>query len=367
MACSRPPGASLDFVDPRREPAQWAQRLGVSQQAVELLLESPSLDLHVDSYLWVRMGGYDLGRRHSPGPLGARWARQVDLPRLRESGLSGAVWIITTNPWRSQEGRLRALLINIERLQAQLLRFPQDFAWVTTRGEFLAARAQGKQAAFLGLQGANALASPKSADRVPFDRLVLATLVHMTSSPAAASSFAPCCHGDHGLGPQGQQWVELLESRRVLVDLAHASPATFWDVVACHDHSRPLIVSHTGFSAVHRHWRNLDDTQLKAVADSGGVVGILYHGPYLGDGFFGGRVRTVAEHIRHAVQTVGAEHVSLGSDWDGLIATPRDMPTCLELPRLVQALLDLRVTPEAVIKVLGQSFLDVLERVRPNP
>jgi membrane dipeptidase len=159
--------------------------------------------------------------------------------------------------------------------------------------------------------------------------------------------------------------VELLNERRVLVDLAHISARGFW--AACEAHARdvPFVVTHTGVSGVHRHWRNLDDDQIRAVARSGGVVGIMYHAPFLGDRPWAGRVDTVARHIEHVYRVAGEDTPALGSDWDGSIITPRDMPTCLELPRLVAAL-QRRAVPERVIqKILGQNFLRVVREVRP--
>jgi membrane dipeptidase len=63
---------------------------------------------------------------------------------------------------------------------------------------------------------------------------------------------------------------------------------------------------------------------------------------------------------------IGEDHASLGSDWDGAIITPRDMPTCLELPRLVQALLDRGVRPDAIQKLLGLNFLRAWRDLRPD-
>jgi len=151
--------------------------------------------------------------------------------------------------------------------------------------------------------------------------------------------------------------VRALDERRVFVDLAHASPRAFWDAVEAHDRSRPLLVSHTGVSGVHRHWRNLDDRQIRAVADSGGVVGVLYHAPFLGDRLWSGRVETVARHLAHVRKIGGDGAPALGSDWDGAIVTPRDMPTCLELPRLVEALLRGGYPEQALVKLLGENFL----------
>ncbi len=123
-------------------------------------------------------------------------------------------------------------------------------------------------------------------------------------------------------------------------------------------------MTHTGVSAVTRHWRNLDDEQLRAVADTGGTIGVMYQSSFLGDPSFGGRARSVVDHLEHIVETVGDEHASLGSDWDGAINPPRDLRSPLDLPRLVQLMLDRRWSPDRIRGILGANFLRVVERLR---
>src|SRR5690606_3079160 len=91
--------------DPLADPAAWARELGISREAVELYLASDVLDLHVDSFIWTRIFGYDLRKRHGYGPTGGRFLSMVDLPRVREARLTGATWVITTNPLQRSERR----------------------------------------------------------------------------------------------------------------------------------------------------------------------------------------------------------------------------------------------------------------------
>jgi membrane dipeptidase len=344
----------------------WAKKLGVSEAAVELVHSHGAVDLHVDSFIWTRIFGYDLLKAHDSGPLAARWLGQADLPRLRTAGFSAATWVITTNPARGQRQRLRALVENYRRL-TQLLNAPGSGAKVVTNcKEYRAARSAGLHAAFIGVQGGSAFADPVSTDIFPVEHLLRVTLAHLLDSDVSTSNMPqPRRDAQQSLPKRGCELVTELEARRTLVDLAHASERAFWDVIGMHDRSRPLMVSHTGLAAVHRHWRNIDDQQMRAIADSGGVVGILYHGPFLGDGPWGGRVATVGRHIAHGLRVLGPQHICLGSDWDGLIATPLDMPTCMEMPRLVQTLLDVGIDERSIVQVLGASFEDFLARARP--
>ena len=134
--------------------------------------------------------------------------------------------------------------------------------------------------------------------------------------------------------------------------------------MAVHDRSQPLLVTHTGIDAVHQHWRNLTDPQLRAIAGTGGTIGVMYQSSFLGDGPWNGKAISIVDHLAHIVRTVGEDFASLGGDWDGAIVTPRDMPTCLELPRLVQLMIDRGWRAERIGKILGGNFLRVVEALR---
>lgn len=355
----------LAWRDHRADPALWARELGVSREAVEIYLASDVIDLHVDSFIWTRVFGYDLRRRHGHGLFGARFYSQVDFPRAREAGLTGAIWVITTNPSRRAERRADVFLKNLRHLQSLFDSVPEDFAVVRNVAEYRRARAAGKHGAFIGIQGGNALdRSPDALDLIPDDLVVRITLVHLSSSSLGATSAPVDKRRDQGLTEAGRDYVRRMNEKRILVDLAHINRAGFFDAVAVHDRSLPIVVTHTGVAGVFRHWRNLEDDQLRAIADSGGTIGVMYHSPFLGDPWAGGRAETIVRHLAHIVDTVGEDFASLGSDWDGAINPPRDMPTVLELPRLVDLMLRRGWSAERIGKILGGNFLRVLEAVR---
>src|SRR5260221_11166058 len=109
-----------------------------------------------------------------------------------------------------------------------------------------------------------------------------------------------------GLTPFGREAVRRLEQRRILVDLAHASPRTIEDVLAMA--TRPVVVSHTGVRGTCDNTRNLSDEQLRGVAHTGGVGGI----GYWETAACGTDARAIARAIRYAVQIAGVEHVAPG-------------------------------------------------------
>ncbi len=349
-----------------RDPARWASSLGISREAMELYCSCDVIDQHIEPFLWKRLTGYDFLRPHTPGLLNAAFARQTDLPRLRAARVSGAVWVLTTNPWRTAAGRARTFMKNLARLRAELLRAPGEVAVVRNVAEYRAVHAEGKHAAFLGIQGGNALdleADGSALDLIADDMILRVTLVHLTDSRLGSTS-SPLRLRDKGLTDRGRAYVRALNARKIFVDLAHISRKGFWDVVEVHDRTQPFLVTHTGLDAVTPHWRNIDDGQLRAVAERGGAVGVMYQSSFLGEPNFSGRAEAIVRHLAHVVDTVGDEFATLGSDWDGMIVPPRDLRTCLELPRLVQLMLDRGWSDQRVRRILGENFLRVVASLR---
>jgi membrane dipeptidase len=343
------------------EATRIASELGVTQEAVELFRSSNAIDLHLDSFIWHRIFGYDLNRAHRGGLFGRSFFGHVDFPTVRESGLGGAIWVITTNPARSARGRRRAFEKNLRGLRTLLDEAP-GIAHVRTAREFRAARAAGDHGAFIGIQGGNALDDGIEALELIADRSILrVTLIHLTSSRLGASS-APGSSRTAGLTDFGRAYVERLNELRVGVDLAHISRKGFFDAVEVHDKTQPLFVTHTGLAGVYEHWRNITDEQLRVVADTGGTVGVMLQASFLGRR--GVTVRTVVDHLQHIVDTVGEDHASIGTDYDGAITPPKDLPGLWALPRLVQEMLDRGWSDTRVRKVLGGNALRVIEALR---
>jgi membrane dipeptidase len=335
----------------------------VSREATELYRSSDVVDLHVDTFVWTRIFGYDLLRRHGRGLFDARFYGQADLPRLREASVTGAIWSITTNPLRRRSRRAHVFRKNLERLRRIFESAPAEVAFCRTLADYRAARAAGRHAAFIGVQGGNALDSDGALDTFDSSQIIKVTIVHLSTSSLGSTS-APSFGGDHGLTDRGREFVRALNARRIFVDLAHISRRGFFDAVEVHDKSQPLLVSHTGIDGVHHHWRNVDDEQLRAVADTGGVVGVMYQTTFLGEPAWTGRAERIVDHLQHIIDVVGEDHAALGSDWDGAIVTPRDMATCLELPHLCELMLRRRFSPARIQKILGGNFLRALGALR---
>jgi membrane dipeptidase len=257
---------------------------------------------------------------------------------------------------RGMRGMARVVFEQIDILDATLTRVPSELRHVRTAAELEACRREGVLGALLGIEGAHALDGDiDNIERFARRGVRYLGLVHFTANEAA--------YPDHGLGRRAQagltRWgfdlVRRCEAIDVLVDLAHLNRAGFMD--ACSVATKPVIVSHTGVTGAFAHWRNIDDAQLRAVAETGGIVGVVFFPMYLGgDGF-----EPLIKHLKHVVNVCGEDTAALGSDWDGLIVPSAPLRDPRGIPRLTQALLDAGLGERVVAKILRTNVLRVLQ------
>jgi membrane dipeptidase len=347
---------------------EQAESLGCSTDAVRLVRSYEIVDLHVDTFIPPRLWGYDPLERHGGGPLGRFFFGHLDVPRMEDGGLGGAMWSITTNPFRGIAARWRAFQRNLAALRALIDRSRGRLREVRTLAAYREARASGAHACLLAIQGLNALeGAPGGVLSLPDDGVVRATLVHLTNAVyGATSSPLGAARRAKGLTPAGRDALAQLNARRIFVDLAHAHERTFWDVVAAHDRTQPLIVTHTGVAGVRPHWRNLTDAQIKAVAETGGTIGIIFAARFLRRPGGPRDAGMIVEHITHVMRVAGEDFVSLGSDFDGAITPPPDLASADRYPVLVQHLLEQGVTERQIEKILGGNFLRAFGLLRPG-
>ena len=345
----------------------------VSERALALHETLFIADLHADPLLWRR----DLSRRHDHG--------MVDLPRLLAGNVGLQVFGSVTktpanqnydsNPsdsdvltalvignlqpiatWTSLYERSRYHARKLSALQAEN---SESLAVITSREELDAlaqARLAGQAAvgALLGLEGAQAIEGNLDKLQGLFDEgYRMIGLAHFFDNEVAGSM-----HGEekYGLTSLGREVVTKAESLGMVVDIAHSSPAAVADVFEMA--TKPVVVSHGGVKAVCAYNRNLTDDQLEKLAANGGVIGIGYWDAAVCDDTPAGIVKAMS-HVR---DLVGIEHLALGSDFDGAVATRFDTS---ELSVLTQALMDAGYSEADIRAVMGGNVLRVLRATLP--
>ncbi|MCP3982902.1 MAG: peptidase M19 [bacterium] len=346
-----------------------------SARAEALLDQFGAVDLHADPLLWSR----DLGERLDHG--------QVDLPRLIEGRVAIQVFGLVTQapvgmnfektrsdvpdmitlmavvqrwPIRSWTSRRARAEHQAAKLAALAERSEGQLRVVRTRGDLesvLAARARGEAVVggLLGLEGMHAL----DGELAGVDALFAAGVRMMAPTHFFDNRIGGASAGveKYGLTELGRAAIRQAQQLGIVIDVAHASPATIDDLLEIGE--LPLVASHTGVQATCPGSRNLSDEQVRGIAGRGGVVGI---------GHFEGAVcGTSAEHVARAMdhvrKLVGVDHLALGSDFDGSVATEFDT-TGLAL--IVDALFERGFSDDEVRRVLSANALRVFRAVLPD-
>jgi len=319
-------------------------------------------DMHVDTLRWV-VKGYDLTAHHRWRlPLSA-FLGHVDLPRLRQGGVRIVFFYTVSLPLPGVDS-MGAAQRSLAAAQAVAAGPDSGLVVMRTGADLEPALAGGRIAAVLGLEGAYAVGRSLGSVARLYERgLRCLGLVHVTPSHAGYPSYARALHRDGGLTPFGHALIEEAERLGILVDLAHANPRTFADAIQ--RSRRPVIVSHTGVAAISPSWRNLDDEQLRMVARTGGVVGIFFASAFLRRGRIRASVDDVARHVCHAVSVAGIDHVGIGSDFDGGIVPPEELPDCGAFPVLAAALVRAGLSDDGVARVMGGNVARLLRDALP--
>ncbi len=277
-----------------------------------------------------------------------------DLPRLREGGVGCLALGLVESPLRRRSGPA-AIVRDLDRLDRIIAGAPGELVLTRRPQEIRAARAAGRIAVFTGLEGAHALNG--ELDRLAEFRdrgLGYVGLVHFTANKACRPMVGWGADREAGLTDHGRSLIAELERLGIVIDVAHVSRGGVLEV--CQRVKAPVICSHTACTAVHPSPRGIGDDEIKAIAGTGGVIGVIFVTPFIGPG----GVEAVAEHLHHIRRLVGAAHCAIGTDWEGWALYPRDLDSAEKLPVLTDALLRRGWTPEEIQGAYGENFLRVL-------
>ena len=332
----------------------------ISEAAKQLHDDCLVFDLHCDTLLNQSLLGYDVTKRHTNRVPLSPFLFHADIPRMKEGGIGAVALGLVVNPLRKRTA-LDATRRALGQVRGWERSAPNDVSLVSTAADIEAARAAGKLAVFGGLEGAHGLGGDVEALTELRDQgLRYVGLAHFSKNLACTPAFGWRSNHDDPLTDHGRDLIDGLCHERVLVDLAHINRPGFLE--AAERATRPVIVSHTGVRGAHDVWRNIDDDQLRAVADTGGVICIIFAPVFLNAGLFG-TCDGVVTHIQHVINTVGEDHVGIGTDLDGFVVPPTDFPDISHMPRLTHLMLEAGMKEETIRKTLGANMLRTFREV----
>jgi microsomal dipeptidase-like Zn-dependent dipeptidase len=331
-------------------------------------------DLHADSLLWDRdLLTYDtIGQVDIPRLLKGNAGLQVfsavtsvpanrNMQRNSSDSVDVITWLAIAGRWpfRTWRSIKQRALYQAGKLQAFADNSSGRLVLIRSRADlerYLSARADNRAvvAGLLALEGAQVLEGEvRNMDAMYAAGYRMLGLVHLFDNEMGGS-----VHGEHkqGLTGFGRAVVERAEALNMILDVAHASPALFDAVLAMA--TRPVVSSHTGVQGTCAGARNLTDAQLRAIAATGGVVGI----GYWPTASCGDDVAAIIRSIRYTADLVGVEHVALGSDFDGSVQTPFDT-TGLSL--ITAGLLADGFSAADIARVMGGNVVRLLRATLP--
>jgi len=316
------------------------------------------LDLHADTAKLMDKLGYDLIARHErPMPRLANVFGHVDLPRMRDGGVAGQFFSFWTAPY-PERGCTKSVVDQLDAIDQAMAKHPTELLWTRTGAEVRAAKAAGQIAALGGIEGGQALEGELEPIAAFARRGVrYLGLLHFSANAIGRPAKGRGADVSVGLTGFGRDVVRECERTGIIVDLAHINRRGFFDALELA--TQPPMVSHTGVLGVHQHWRNIDDDQLRAIADKGGCVGVIFARRYLGSA----SIEAVVDHLLHIIDVAGDDLPALGSDFDGFVVPPEGLEDIAALPNLTVALSRRGVGPRVLEKILGDNVLRVLDAV----
>jgi membrane dipeptidase len=375
----------------------------VSEEARTLHASSIVIDTHADTTQRLLDPEFNISARHSDG--------NVDLPRMRESGLTAIFFAIWTPSKTTGAAAVNAAKGQIDAISSLIRKHSQDLVLATSPSDIREAKKQNKIAVLMAVEGGHMIGNDLSVLRT-FSALGVSymTLTHLGNTEWADSATDKPVH--NGLSNFGTDVVREMNRLGMIVDVSHLSDKAFYDVIAVS--KAPVFASHSSCRVLCNSVRNLTDDMMRDLAKNGGVIQINYHVGFLSQAFrdfeaanpdveeeINAEVKKrcgdlesrtfvegdqvvrdfmeagklpkvdwtlIVDHIDHAVKIAGADHVGLGSDFDGAVM-PLGMQDVSHLPQITDALLKRGYSETDIRKILGENTLRLLrlvEQVRVN-
>ena len=357
-----------------------------------------TLDMHADTAQRMVDESADIGVRLQDGHL--------DAERMREGGADAQVFAVWVDPHDYGTGGATAIRRADEQIAAvhRLARDnPRTWTLATSAADVRESKRAGKLAALLGLEGGYAIDGKlENVAKYAAAGVRYISPTWSVSLPWAGSSGDDAGQ-DRGLNDFGRAVVREMNRLGVMPDVSHVSDRTFRDMIETS--SKPVIASHSNARALADVPRNITDDMIRRIADTGGVVCVVYYPAFIDAGWnelkdklkadielliddarraasdpasrrlaaeriyereYAARLpplplARLVDHIDHIVRLVGTDHVGLGSDFDGIQATPHDLTSVADLPNLLAELRRRGYTENDVRKICGGNMLRVME------
>ena len=375
-------------------------------RVARVLARTPLIDGHNDlpweihKRLKSKLSGIDLRSNAASVPSGEDVALMTDIPRLRRGQVGGQFWSVWIPANIHGPAAVQLTLEQIDIVHQMTARYPHDLEMAYSADDVRRIHRAGRIASLIGIEGGHQINNSLAVLRQMYGLGArYMTLTHMVNNDWADSATDSPKY--HGLTPFGREVVREMNRLGMIVDLSHVSPETMRAALEVSE--APVMFSHSSARALDDHPRDVPDDILQLVARNGGVVMVNFYPGYISpvsnqwdadyaaekardssppySGLYIGqpdRAKTaldaweklhpppevtlseVADHIDHIRQVAGIDHVGIGSDFDGIPATPKGLEGVDKFPDLLIELLRRGWTDDQLAKVAGENILRVL-------
>lgn len=367
----------------------------LDEEAFDLHYDAIVIDTHNDILMPVKLKGADITREMS--------STQSDLVKWRKGGLDAQVISIYV-PEKIHSDHFNYAIGLIDYLENLSSDNPNLFRLAHNYAELTDALKNGIFCGLMGVEGGDIVeGSLDNLITLHDSGIKYIGLTWNTSNEIAVSAKDEVERGRKGgLTDFGKQVVEKMDELGILIDVSHLGETAFWDVV--NTSKNPIIASHSGVYSICPHFRNLTDDQIKAIAKSGGYIGVNFYSKFLDPGGSNGNVIQsrykqdlklieetstdmidfnkkryeylkehpakggtsidyLIDHIDYIAKLVGVDYVGFGSDFDGDIYTPNELYDATCYPIITKKLVERGYKEDEIRKILGLNFLRVFKQV----
>ena len=336
----------------------------VSEQTQRVHESAIVIDTHIDTITHLLWHDHEFNERLTDA--------RVDIPLLREGGIDAAFFAIWVD---DKYEALRYTLRGIDVMFRTIDKYPDDLVIALTTADVEQAKREDKVAVLLSIEGGRALSDDLGVLRQLYKLGIRSTTLCWGDATSWIDSCNDEPHG--GLTDFGRDIVAEMNQVGMIPDISHVSDKAFYDVLEAS--SRPIFASHSSCRALTPARRNMTDAMITALAQKNGVININFgagfvtrepadaHLANLRDwddqdydgwgriGIASGEVGPPIDHFEHAMELVGAEHVGIGTDFDGVKSLPVGMDHIGMMPIVTDLLLKRGRSEAEVNEVLGAS------------
>lgn len=309
------------------------------------------LDSHCDTPSQILRLGLDMSQDNRDA--------HVDFPKLKRGGVDGAffaLYIPASMDSQPDEGFEYAGQM-LEAVRNSVAADNGKAAFAVSSSQAYENQTGGKFSVFIGLENGSPIGNSLERLKYLYDNGVrYITLCH-SSDNQICDSCASEAKKWGGLSPFGREVVAEMNRLGILVDVSHVSDDTFYDVLKYS--TKPVVATHSCCRALCNQPRNMTDDMIKALAAAGGVIQINFYPLFL-NGTEKASYKLIADHIDHAVEIAGIDHVGIGSDYDGIDVTPEGMEDISTMPKLFEELRSRGYSEEDLTKIAGENFFRIL-------